>query len=542
MRRLAYWSGLLAVLVMAVPAWAAVQDDGTADLEKATELKLDASTLRDLDQVVKLCETALEKGLNEDSTKFAKQLMTGTLFEAAQRLAEPILGPGQTDPRWPFLRQQAVIRLDKALQLEPENGEGHLLRAQLLVLPDGDAAEAKKSLDKAMELFADNPREKSRCQVVAAGLAEDDAGRLAALDEALKLNPENIEALRARGLLHLVAERTAEALADFQRLSEIAPDDRMAQQAIAEVLTNTGKLDEALAAISKAIDASPEVSGNYLIRARVHLMQEKKDEALADLDKAVELDPSEIQGLLMRAEVHMDSEAFDKARMDVERALIVRPGLIRGILLRSLISAGERKFGAAATDLELLVQNDPENIPWKLQLAMMYYADERPSKALGLFEEVLAKDSANYFALRGKADVHLITGDHAGAVAGYSKCLETNAEDDHVLNNLAWVLATSPKDEVRDGKRSVELGLKACEATEYKEAHILSTLAAGYAEIGEWDKAIEFAQKAVDLADDTDNLENLKKEVESYQKKMPWRELQETKDKQPNAGGGSIDL
>ena len=100
-----------------------------------------------------------------------------------------------------------------------------------------------------------------------------------------------------------------------------------------------------------------------------------------------------------------------------------------------------------------------------------------------------------------------------------------------LLNNLSWLLATSPEDGVRDGERALELGLKACELTNYAEAHILSTLAAAYAEKGDFEKAIEFATKAVDIGkkEESEQLEQLEGELKSYQEKKPWREKQEAK-------------
>ena len=87
-----------------------------------------------------------------------------------------------------------------------------------------------------------------------------------------------------------------------------------------------------------------------------------------------------------------------------------------------------------------------------------------------------------------------------------------------MLNNLAWVLATSPDDELRDGKRAIELAKPACEVTEYKQAHILSTLAASYAESGDFDTAVEWSKKAVDVG--AEKLKGqLTKELESYQGK-----------------------
>jgi hypothetical protein len=96
-------------------------------------------------------------------------------------------------------------------------------------------------------------------------------------------------------------------------------------------------------------------------------------------------------------------------------------------------------------------------------------------------------------------------------------------KDEGLLNNLAWLLATSPDGEIRDGKRSVQLAEQACELTHYKAAHILSTLAAGYAEQGDFKAARKWSQKAVEVAGDAEK-DNLRKELESYEAEKPWRE------------------
>jgi tetratricopeptide (TPR) repeat protein len=523
-------------------ALVAQDDAGLEDLDKATDLKLDATSLRDLDQVVKLCESALEKGLSEDSAEFAKQLMVGTLMESAQRISQPILSGGRPDPRWPFMRQQALTRLDRVIELAPETGTALLLQAQLNVLPDGDRDAAKKAVEKAQKVFENEPLELSKCYLILGGLSENDEERMELLSKAIELDGKNTDALRARGLIYMLTEKPDLAIEDFRALIGIDPSDSMAQQAIAETLTNAKKFDEAIAAIEEAIKANPEAAENYMLRARIHLMQEKMDDAIADLDEALEINPREIQALLMRGELNLQTDKLDDAMRDVELALVVRPGLIRAILLRSLIFAGQGNYDSAAKDMELLVQNDPQNTQWKLQLAMMYYGGERPNKAIEVYAKVLEEEPENFFAQRGRADAMLITGDHKGAIEGYTECLKQQPEDDHILNNLSWVLGTSPEDELRDGTRAVELGLKACEVTEYKEAHILSTLAAAYAETGDFENAKKWSMQAVELAEEGEQKENLTKELESYKAGKPWRELQDDEDKKPNQGGGTIDL
>ncbi len=94
------------------------------------------------------------------------------------------------------------------------------------------------------------------------------------------------------------------------------------------------------------------------------------------------------------------------------------------------------------------------------------------------------------------------------------------------------MLATSPVDELRDGKRAIELATKACELTKYKLAHILSTLAAAYAETGDFPTAIKWSEKGVAIGRE-DQQEPLAKELESYRAGKPWRELLSEENPEP---------
>ena len=99
---------------------------------------------------------------------------------------------------------------------------------------------------------------------------------------------------------------------------------------------------------------------------------------------------------------------------------------------------------------------------------MVYTGEQKPHQAIELYTKVLAEQPENVLAIRGRADAYLNVGKHAEAIADFEKALKLEPEDDGVLNNLAWVLATSPDDKLRDGKRAIELATKACELTEYK--------------------------------------------------------------------------
>src|SRR5262245_38175233 len=119
------WLGLtLFALVPTLPAFAA-DDPGQADLDQATDIKIAAETLADLEKVVSLCESAIRKGLSKENEPFAKQLLASTLYQHASKLSSAIFDQTPPDPRWPALRQLSVRNLEKALKHDASLSEVH---------------------------------------------------------------------------------------------------------------------------------------------------------------------------------------------------------------------------------------------------------------------------------------------------------------------------------------------------------------------------------------------------------------------------------
>lgn len=92
-------------------------------------------------------------------------------------------------------------------------------------------------------------------------------------------------------------------------------------------------------------------------------------------------------------------------------------------------------------------------------------------------------------------------------------------------NRLAWLLATSTDDEIRDGQRAVRMMQRFLQRAE-ESPEYLDTLAASYAEAGDFDSAVSMQQKAITLLSPQKNAQQqrLQKRLESYLKKQAWRE------------------
>ena len=510
----------------------APKEPGLQLLDEATETKLAAARLSDLDRVVELCKEALAKGLSDGNEAYARQMLTSSLYERAQRLVQPVLD-GQIDATWERRRNLAMLSLEEALKYNEADGESWLLIGQLQQLPGGDVERGREASEKALTLFEDNPPRQSVALVVRAAYQTDAAQQLADLDDAVRLDPANLEAWRVRAQTQLGAGDADAAIQGFLHVLEKDGEDIETLDAVARAFASQEKYETALGHIQKAIELEPSDPGGYTLRASVYLMQNEVQQALKDLEKALELEPRDLAALLMRAQVYAQERQFEKADADLERALRIRPGLAEAMMLRSSIAAAAGEFDKAIQQLQRLLRRDPGNVELKLQIAVLYQANQRPRKAIEIYNGLLEENPEQIDALRSRGDALLGVGDHAAAVADYEKALELDPTSSGVLNNLAWVLATSTFDELRDGTRALEFALKACEETKYQESHIVSTLASAYAEIGDFEKAIEWSTKAVELEEAQGGgevIEQLRSELKSYQDGKPWRERQTEQD------------
>jgi hypothetical protein len=88
----------------------------------------------------------------------------------------------------------------------------------------------------------------------------------------------------------------------------------------------------------------------------------------------------------------------------------------------------------------------------------------------------------------------------SNAISHYQRVLELDTNSVPALNNLAWLRATAPDPSLRNGPEAVRLAERVCQLTQYKEAFLIGTLAAAYAEAGRFDDAVVTAQKACAVA------------------------------------------
>lgn len=518
---------------------------GQGDLDEAVIQRIDADSIAKLESVAVLLESALQKGLDEENSAFAKQMLGSVILQRAQGLAETLVqvnGRRRED-----VRGEAVRLLKQATEYDPGLIEAYLLIARLNLLPGGSREEILDATTKAIGLLDGEPREKSAALVLRALVQPNEDDKMADLDTAVDADGENMEARQARALLNLQSNDVESAMGDLEFILLKDPTNQIIAGKAVQKLVELDRIEQATDLVTKMLASKPS-EGMYRMRAILYRAADKPDDAMADLNKAIAMSPKDPISLMQRAALALDRDDVKSAKADFAAALEIEPRIEmadEAIELRLQIAIAENRMADAINDAQLLVDKDPENAFRRLRLASLYSIDNRPRKAIDVLTAILKDDPKNVAVLRTRGDALLSVGDHSSAIDDYEAAISAignldmetadeavKAEASGLYNNLSWVLATSPNDSVRNGTRSLELATKASEMTNFEKPHILSTLAAAHAEIGNFEEARKWSGKAVELATENadEQLEQLRGELENYQEDKPWREKQETEE------------
>ncbi len=515
------------------PAEPAGDPPGLDDLNAAIDAKLAVDELDDFGRVLALCRRAVDRGLDDESRRFAEDLYTGTLIDRAGMLVEAIFRSSRLDPQWQRIRLFAMRDLDEVVKRDPKMGSAHLMIARLQSLPDGDRNRAAAAAAKALGLLGDDKLQRAQATLVLAELAEEPREKEAFLDAAVELAPRDGEMRRARGFFRLAADDFDGAREDLEVAAAEEPRDAAVLGALGLACMMADRLDEARDAFDQAIELEPDAPGLLLQRARIHALESDREEALADISRALEIAPRDPAALLLRARINQQAGDTEAALADLERVLDRDPNAPAALELRGLLAAEREDYPAAIRDFRRLAARDPNDAAVLGQLAMLYLADDQPREAIRRFTRALEIDEDNFGCLRGRSDAEITIGDHDAAIEDLERAVALEPDDTGVLNNLAWLLATSPEDEIRDGKRAIELAERACDLTAWEEAHIISTLAAAHAEAGDFERAREYSRQAVETGSPEGEVaEQLRAELASYEVNKPWRERQSVEEKE----------
>ena len=288
-----------------------------------------------------------------------------------------------------------------------------------------------------------------------------------------------------------------EAMVHFQKALQICPTFPDAHNNLGNLLLQKGQADEAIAHFKKALEVRPAFADALSNLGGALLQKGLTGEAVAQFQKALEIAPSDALTRYNLGSALLKSGRVDEAITQFQSVLEVRP-----------------EFAEAGSKLGLALRQkgqQDEAIAQFLRAVQL-----NPSLAN------VQSDLGTLLLQKGQVD---------RAVTHYQAAIAIQPANAYFLNNLAWVLATCPNPQVRNGPKAVELAQRAERLGGAGNPAVLGTLAAAYAEAGRFPEAVRTAQHALDLASARTNsaqVEMLKANITLFRAGSPFHDVAQT--------------
>lgn len=261
-------------------------------------------------------------------------------------------------------------------------------------------------------------------------------------------------------------------------------------------------LDQRIEACTRLISSGqlsrPDQANAYHSRGAAWASRRDYGRAIADYDEALRLNPIHALAHFDRFMAGRDKAASrtssvprKDSRPKEAPSKAARPAETVDYVERGLAWAQNRNYDRAIADYTQALQVNPKD-----PRAHMYRAAAWSNK-----------------------------GNYERAIADYTESMRLNPQHAGVHNSAAWLLATAPIASVRNGTRAVEVARKAAELSAWKDGNVLDTLAAAYAEAGNFAEAVRWQEQATKFPDFMqDQGDGARARLELYRKRQPFHQ------------------
>lgn len=444
--------------------------------------------------------------------------------------------------------QKALARWSSVLQLDRKSGEAWLQRAavyqtlgkwpealadytEYLQLPPwrpGLKERLAIKLGRDLQFTPENQTERwfvlCRRAFVYGKLGQFDKADLD-LNAAVQLQPKSAVVQVSRAQIYQMkgdADATVQALNEAVR---VAPQEAAGYAYRGAYLFSRGQLSDAMADLEKAVQLEPFNIQALLHRGLAYSVQGQMDKALDDLDQAVKASPEEPDAYAYRGRVLLQIGKYDEAFDDLNTAVALRPNDPKTLAQRGLAQTQRGNLAFALADFDQAIRLNPTEPHLYAWRANALAETNQLDKALQDLNHAMAMNprEPSFYRIRGRT--YTKQHKYAEALADMEHCRELNPSSFETCNSLAWLRATCPDSSFRNGAEAVKLATQACESTRFGLRAALDTLAAAYAEAGDFEQAVRYEKQALgSVGVQEKNRAEMQQRLELYQQKKPFRE------------------
>ncbi|UZP68010.1 tetratricopeptide repeat protein [Desulfovibrio mangrovi] len=316
---------------------------------------------------------------------------------------------------------------------------------------------------------------------------------LDAADKAVQLDESNGRSWLMRGTAYMMLRQLDAAEKDFSKALQKSPGMWEACRNLAELAQARGDFPTALDWFGKATALAPkniDLGMEYALLLHSLGLHAKADDAITNVIVVAQDTPALFNN---RGMIRLALDRYEEALSDFSRAIAIDPAFEEALVNRGNVLRAFKRYDESLADFASGIALHPKSV--KLLVGRAY-------------------------TLSAMSQYHAAAADMAAA---YSQ----GNVDPYILNEYAWFLATCPDAGVRDGARAVKMAKEAIELSAGPIPGYFDTLAAAFAESGEYIKAVEAQRQAIFIGQQAGlpraQLEEWASRLEGYSQGVPYR-------------------
>lgn len=440
---------------------------------------------------------------------------------------------GDTDAGFEHMR--------KAVGMAPDLGWARLTLGRM-ALDRGDYDLAERELNAANELLPEHGAilsllaklyyrtERPELAAICAEQAGQFVADLAYHDPLMELvtnEAVNLNALRKLGVALRDAGKLDEAEQKYLEALRYAPEDVANIEGLLAVYVRQLRFGDVVKRVDELIESDNATLIMHSARAVALAGLKRWPEAETEAKFVLEKQPDDAGMLKLVGNARAAQGDLDSAIASFAKALELQPedGPARITISRMLMSRGRIAEAEAHLDQAVILsRKNPD--AWRM-LGSARMQSGKPARAVEAFEQVCRLQPDDAQAARALAYMLSQLNRYRDAALRLRGYLASHPNDAAVANDLAWMLATCPDESVRDGKHALELALQLTRNPQARQPSLLDTLAAAYAEAGQFDNAIKTMEEAIATAKSqntpADKLAPYQQRLDAYRNHKPHR-------------------
>jgi tetratricopeptide (TPR) repeat protein len=356
---------------------------------------------------------------------------------------------------------------------------------------------------------------------------EDLEEAIAEYRKALEITPDSVEAQKNLGLALVKNGEVDEAVAQYRKALETKPDSAEIQNNLGCALMQQGQMAKAIACFRKTLVIKPSFAEGHYNLGLALFNQHDLEGAIAQYRQALVIKPDYAEAHCSLGAALLSRGNMEEAVAQFRRALEIKPDYAEAQenLGNTLLRKGDLDGAMACFQKSAEPSPDPLTSWNRLGDALLQKGDLE--EAIVCYQQAIKINprSAEAYANLGLAFFKKV--EIKQAMDSWQQALEFKPDQLYVLNNLAWLLATTPDASLRDGAKAVALATRANQLSGGGDPMMLHTLAAAYAEEGSYGLAAVTARRGLALAAGQKNdalAATLQMEIKLYEAGAPARD------------------